>query len=448
MMVRYDRSEEVISLVLSAYVIGCMLSHTVNAINLCVNENFLDTDILNGYSDGAGPLLFSPLSEIPHIGRNPPYIVSFILFVAVSISLGFIDNFPAIVILRFLQGFLGSPCLATAGASIGDIYHPQTVPYGLLLWVACLYSGPALGPLFASHTVTYDWRWPFWLIAIMSASFLPFLICLLPETLPEKILIYRAQSLRKQNLSRNSYTLSELDHSLHWTTILYSVCKPAEITIMDPAIAFTCAYTAFIYAIYYSFFEVFPLVYSGEYQMTPKAFSLIFLAIVVGCATSGLLYTFYLLYYTDPDRSLDAAQESVLVPAIPGVIIAPAGLFLFAWTAQSNFFWLVPTIGIVAFCGGTFVVSQVLLTYIPRSYPRYAASLFAANDFVRSIVAAIFIMVTPYMYRNLGVSKGICILGSVSLLGIVGMGVLYRYGARMRESSRFTGQERLSLRGL
>ena len=33
---------------------------------------------------GLGPLLFSPLSEIPAIGRNPPYMFSFGIFVSRS----------------------------------------------------------------------------------------------------------------------------------------------------------------------------------------------------------------------------------------------------------------------------------------------------------------------------------------------------------------------------
>ena len=65
---------------------------------------------------GLGSLLFSPLSEIPAIGRNPPYPVSGLLFVVLCIPTSLVDNFPGLMILRFLLGFMGWPCLATAGA--------------------------------------------------------------------------------------------------------------------------------------------------------------------------------------------------------------------------------------------------------------------------------------------------------------------------------------------
>ena len=71
---------------------------------------------------GLGPLLFSPLSEIPSIGRNPPYIFSFGIFVILCIPTALVDNIAGLLVLRFLQGFFGSPCLATGGASLQDIY--------------------------------------------------------------------------------------------------------------------------------------------------------------------------------------------------------------------------------------------------------------------------------------------------------------------------------------
>jgi len=90
---------------------------------------------------GIGPLIFSPLSEIPIIGRNPPYMVTLGIFVVLSIPTAVVNSFPALVVLRFLQGFFGSPCLATGGASIGDIYSLLKMPYFLTGWAAFATAG-------------------------------------------------------------------------------------------------------------------------------------------------------------------------------------------------------------------------------------------------------------------------------------------------------------------
>lgn len=83
---------------------------------------------------GTGPLIFSPLSEIPSIGRNPPYMITFAIFVIVSVPCALVDNFAGLLVLRFLQGFFGSPCLATGGASLQDMYSLIKLPYVLSLW--------------------------------------------------------------------------------------------------------------------------------------------------------------------------------------------------------------------------------------------------------------------------------------------------------------------------
>jgi DHA1 family multidrug resistance protein-like MFS transporter len=83
---------------------------------------------------GVGPLLFAPLSEIPAIGRNPPYIYSYIIFVALALATALVDNFAGLLVLRFLLGFFGAPALANAGASYGDFFGQREMPYVIALW--------------------------------------------------------------------------------------------------------------------------------------------------------------------------------------------------------------------------------------------------------------------------------------------------------------------------
>ncbi|KAI9043045.1 putative benomyl/methotrexate resistance protein [Aspergillus affinis] len=415
---QFGTSHHVVSLVLALYVIGY----------------------------GAGPLLFSPISEVASVGRNPPYIISFAIFLVISIVLATVNNFPAIVVLRFFQGFFGSPCLATGGASLQDIYSWNAVPYAFITWVSCIYCGPALGPLFSSKIVyTRSWHWTFWEISMMAAPIFIFMACLLPETYGETILLHRARRLRRQNLnSSHQPTIlapSELKPVPFSTHLRETLSRPIEICIKDPAIGFTCLYTSFIYAIYYSFFEAFDLVYMNTYHMDLFSFSLIFVSIVIGCVIAAALYALYLLRRPTSQQTLVDTNnlEACLFPALPAVCLTPIGLFLFAWTARESVHWVVPTIGIVLYAGGTFVTFQGILVYLPPSYPQYVASLLAGNDFARSATAAIFIMVTPYMYENVGISKGVTILAAISCLGVVGMFLIWKYGARLRARSRFAG---------
>jgi DHA1 family multidrug resistance protein-like MFS transporter len=61
---------------------------------------------------GVGDLLFSPLTEIPVVGRNPVYYLTFIIFWILAFPTAVADSFGGLLALRFFLGFFGSPALA------------------------------------------------------------------------------------------------------------------------------------------------------------------------------------------------------------------------------------------------------------------------------------------------------------------------------------------------
>ncbi|OQV03361.1 hypothetical protein CLAIMM_08412 [Cladophialophora immunda] len=355
---RYDVSIVVASLGLSMYVVGY----------------------------GLGPMFFSPISEIPRIGRNPPYLYSFAAFFVVSIALALVDSFPAIIVLRWLQGLFGSPALASGAASIEDIYDIYSAPYGYVWWIAAMYCGPAVGPLMAGYAVPHDWRWPLYEVIIMSGIIL-FLLPFLPETYPGTILLNRAKRLRKATGDNRYRAESEL-HPIPFRTLLWeALVRPLEITIKDPAVLYAALYGGLVYATYYSFFEAFPL--AGR-------------------------------------------TGRVAAPGDDWRLGPPVGLLVFAWTARADIHWIAPTIGINIWAGGSFCMFQSIICYIALAYPKYVASLFAANDFARSMLAAGFVQFSRSMYVDLGIGKGVTVIAGLSGVGIAGMYGLYYFGAFLR----------------
>jgi DHA1 family multidrug resistance protein-like MFS transporter len=112
---------------------------------------------------GMGPLLWAPLSEIPVIGRSPVYAATMAIFTIISLPTALVNNFAGLLVLRFLQGFFGSPCLAIGAATMQDMYSLLYLPYALVAWVSAAYCGPALGPLLSGFAVTAKgWRWSLW----------------------------------------------------------------------------------------------------------------------------------------------------------------------------------------------------------------------------------------------------------------------------------------------
>lgn len=395
---------------------------------------------------GIGPLLFAPLSELPRIGRNPVYVVTFAIFFIISIPTAVVNNFAGLLVLRFLQGFFGSPCLANGGATMQDMYSLLKLPYALTVWVAAAYCGPALGPLLSGYAVTAKgWRWSLWEIVWISGPVLIAMFFWVPETSTPNILLRRAARLRQLTGDDRLRSQSEIDQQglKPRTVIISALIKPIEITIKDPAIAFVNVYTSLVYGIYYSFFEVFPLVYPVMYGFSLGMIGVVFLCILVSCSIGIVVYLAYVRFHLIPDILKNGlrVQESRLQPALVAVFGPPIGLFIFAWTANPDIHWIASVIGITIYGATVFVVMQCIFVYVPLSYPQYAASLFAGNDFFRSALACASILFARPLFNNLGVDRGVSLLAGLSTLGVIGMFTLYFTGAKLRARSKFAVSE-------
>lgn len=92
-----------------------------------------------------------------------------------------------------------------------------------------------------------------------------------------------------------------------------------------------------------------------------------------------------------------------------------------------------------------FVLYQRLtFELVPLSYPKYAASLFAGNDFLRSAFACGSILFGRPLFVNLGVARGVSVLGGLSVIGIIGIFILWKFGAKLRARSKFAAVDTMT----
>lgn len=372
-------------------------------------------------------------------------MATFAIFVILCVPTALVNNFGGLLVLRFLQGFFGSPCLATGGASIGDIYSLLKLPYGLTVWAAFATCGPALGPLISGFSVPKEnWRWSLWEILWLSGPVFLSLFMFLPETSSPNILLRRAKRLRKLTGNQNLKSQSEIDQAKLTASevAISALYRPFQIMFLDPAVLFTAVYTSLIYGIYYSFFEVFPIVYIGYYGFNLGQMGLVFLSITVGLCIAVPCYFLYLHKVFEPEIMTKGllAPERRLIPALYASFLPPIGLFLFGWTSRPDIHWIVSVIGITIYTIGIFLLIQCIFIYIPLTYPQYAASLFAGNDFSRSALAAGAILFARPLYINLGVGQGVSLLAGLTVGCIGGIWALYYFGASLRARSRFAAK--------
>jgi DHA1 family multidrug resistance protein-like MFS transporter len=127
-----------------------------------------------------------------------------------------------------------------------------------------------------------------------------------------------------------------------------ALIRPLQIAAPDPAVLFVRVYTSLIYPTYYSFFEVFPLVYIDIYGFNESQLGLTFLAIIVGAVLGYAGYIVHLPLVINPSivKNGLGLQEERLVPAIYVSFLFPIGLFVFGWSARRELHWIVSVIGL------------------------------------------------------------------------------------------------------
>ena len=390
---------------------------------------------------GMGCLLFSPLSEIPAIGRNPPYAVSGLLFVILCIPTSLVNNYPGLMVLRFLLGFMGSPCLATAVASLGDIWSPAEMPFALAIWSFTASASPAVGPTLSAYAIeALGWHWHSWILLMLAGPIVIGLVCLMPETSPDTILYYRAKRLRQEGHKSATSEAEQKQKSLSTSAMMYGyMVKPWELNIKDPAILFTTLYMGLLYGIFYSFFESLPLVYPVYYNFPATSTALVFLAVILGAMVACVLQLVYLLKRVFPQANAGTFGdlENYLISGIITGPLITIGLFIFAWCSRPEIHWIVPTIGLAFVVTGIYTVAQSIFQYLPRIYPKYAASIFAANSLSRSLFAFAAILYSHPLMVAWGVDGGVSFCGGLMVLCNIGMVILWRYGKGLRERSTF-----------
>jgi multidrug resistance protein len=174
-------------------------------------------------------------------GRRKPFIIGLFLYSVLQGLCAAVNNFGALLFLRFLAGVAGSPPFTNAGATIGDLFPPDQRGIPMSLFSLSPFAGPALGPLVGgflgpSHL---GYKFIFILLCILSAVSCIITYFFLPETYPPALRYQKAKRLRKGG---EAHMHSELDLARkNWkSNIGIWLWRPMEMLAKEPILATIC----------------------------------------------------------------------------------------------------------------------------------------------------------------------------------------------------------------
>lgn len=97
-----------------------------------------------------GGMIFSPIGEIPQIGKNHVYIPTVVLYILLQLPILLSNNMAVILVFRFLTGMLASPTLSLGGGSVADLWSSRLLGYPMVTYDGATAFGTFCGK---SHLV-------------------------------------------------------------------------------------------------------------------------------------------------------------------------------------------------------------------------------------------------------------------------------------------------------
>ncbi|KZF20134.1 MFS general substrate transporter [Xylona heveae TC161] len=386
---------------------------------------------------GLGAIVAAPVSE--HYGRRIVYLTTVPIFGLFILGSGLAKNFATLIACRCLGGFFGSAVVSVGGGTNADLWPPALTGLVYPFYFVSPFLGPALGPVIGGFvSEKKDFRWLEWVILFMVAFSYLYSIPQF-ETYKKTILQKRNRAEKRANPSTTPQP--KLKSTIPSGAVIQRiVLKPFKMLFFESIVLFMTIYMAFNFAVFYSFFAAFPYVFGRQYHFNPGQEGLTFIPIALGCVI-GFLAVVYIDRRTYP--ALEAKYGAVppeyrLYGAMVGCALNPASLFWFGWTADAGVSWVSPVIAAVPFAVGNIMVYSSGALYIMNSYGSlHGASALSANSLLRYAAGGAFPLFTVQMFSVLGIGWASSLLGFVSVALVPVPWVLYKYGHRIRQHSRY-----------
>ncbi|CAF9925996.1 MAG: hypothetical protein ALECFALPRED_003270 [Alectoria fallacina] len=413
-----------------------------------------------------GPLLFSPLSEM--YGRRIIMISTFVGYTAFTLGCAMAPTWPALLVFRFFVGLCAAAPYTLGGGICADLYS-NAAHRGLAIMVLMivLNVGPASGPIIAGFVSPVDWRRKYW-VALMLAgvSFVPLLF--LPETYGPVLYARRARAARNWAGKLVKPTPPVPDKQSLTRTLSVALIRPFRM-FSEPIVLATSLLMAMVYAIFYLFFEAYPIIFGGVYQMSTGVSALAFIPMPIG-ACLDIIIVLWWDRYLDRAKARNALWASneeyrrmplaciggplcalslfwLVCPSLHSLGLATLSDLLLTtntnaqgWTARPNIHWIIPMLAGIPYGMGVEIIFMALTSYLSDGYGTLTASVLASAAIMRSVLGALLPLLAQPMYGALGVSWASSLLGFVTLAMAVVPFLLLRFGGGLRRRSKLCRQ--------
>ncbi|KAK8109029.1 hypothetical protein PG984_014830 [Apiospora sp. TS-2023a] len=384
----------------------------------------------------SAPLYTPYLSD--RFGRKPVLLVYFLLYLAVVVGLTFASTMPQLLLLRFLIGLLGGPCIVMAEGTLSQLWPPERrmTYYAVLAFTQ--YIGAAAGWL-VGVVVLQLFGLPYLsFTALLYASLTLGTLFFVPETCVRKIL----KKHKELDDDMEGWWRPAVLFATTVELVRDGILKPLWMLVRDPIVIACSFYLALNYAIVFQFFISGPLLLRNKYGFTFGQTSLAFVGMLIGSMVSltfNILVDFLGAWRGPRDADGKPRMENRLLPTLTGGIMLSSALFAVGFTVNARGNVKLVFTGIVILTWGTMDILVSLVSYVSDAYSRqHAMTAITAMAFARYFSAGIMPVFAIKLAENLPTKVLFAGYGGMTLVMLPVPFVLFYYGQRLIQRSGFS----------
>jgi MFS family permease len=253
-------------------------------------------------------------------GRKWVVLATFILFTAFHLGCALAPTFSSLVIMRLLVGIGASTPVSVIGGIYADIYSTAKARgRAVTMFMAATTWGPLIGPIISGYvSPAVGWRWSYWVALMIAGATWPFVL-FVPETYGPVLLKRRAERLRRETGDEGIVAPIELSKQTWQEFCTVVLTRPVRMFVNEWIVLFSCLYLSVAYAIFYIFFQAYPIIFGGVYGFSAGEQGLTFLPIGVGAMMAGGVYLYWEHFLEkarerDPPPKWSQVEEYVRLP--------------------------------------------------------------------------------------------------------------------------------------
>ena len=414
-------------------------------------------------------IAFAPIYT-PHVaertGRSVIYLITVPICGLFLLGAGFSQSFASLAVCRFFAGVFAGPTLVLLEGTFADIWSAETTNTYYAFQLLPQFFGTGCGPLVGGYLVhaTGGWRWTEWFAAILSGA--ASLIALgISETYQREIPRRRAKRTGQtlhQEPALSGVTLSQMAK--------VTVLDPMIQVVSDPVTIMATLFLVFYFAVTLQFFFTVPVALGAAPPMGP-GYSITQVGLAFTTALAGAAIGAAVIIFTEHVFALRIMRQNKdwmsieyrLLPEFLGCILVTAALFwigksLFSplahlihladlslpgsTVANPSFSPLVPICGTAVFVIGSYCNIGTMIPYLFDVYaPAGTLSAITTAACGRLLVAGALPLVILQFVTNATPKWTFYTFGIISILFWAVPAVLFMYGAKMRQKSRWAKGE-------